>query len=206
MTRNGIDVAGLRAALHRELKVEAVLERVGSRAATVGDVDITIYYHMHKHRFHKPETRTARHILITINPDFPENRRAAALARIETIAQRVRRKPKRFAEQAQKYSECPTAMQGGLLGQLPRGQLYPELDMALFSLSPGRVSETIESSLGFHLLLCEAVHPAGPISLKEARPRIREILKKRGRRMCQRSWLAGLVSHGKANTGGERHG
>lgn len=152
LARNGLDATSLRQALERELRVEAVLDRVASRAAEIGDLEARIYYYMHPEKFTAPEIRVARHILVTVNDEYAENTRAAALARIEQIAERVKRKPQRFAEQAGKHSECPTAMQGGVLGRVPRGQLYPELETALFALREGEVSGVVESPLGFHVL------------------------------------------------------
>lgn len=196
---NGLSQAGFREALLRELKVDTTLERVGSRCISISEMDVMIYYHMHKDRFTQEETRTARHILITINPDFPENTRDAALTKIQTLRERLSKKPKRFSEQALKHSECPTAMNGGLLGRVPKGELYPELEAALFAMKEGKVSDVIESELGFHILLCETIHAAGPVSLKEASPKISKHLQDRARRMCQKSWITQLYE--KANDG-----
>lgn len=192
LNRNGLDEDGLRLAVDRELRFNAVMNRVAARAAKINDLDVQIYYHMNQEKLSQPETRTARQILITVNEDYPENRREAALQRIEAIARRVGNKPKRFAEQAGKHSECPTAMNGGLLGRVPRGQLYPELDEVLFGMKAGAVSQVIESELGFHVLLCEAIHDAGTPSFKQAEPSIREHLKKRQRKICQQGWLTRL--------------
>lgn len=190
---NGMSEQGFRAALTRELKVEAVLDRVSSKAVSISDMDIMIYYHMHHERFELPETRTARHILITINSDYEENQKQNAFQRLVKIKSRLDKKIKRFGEQALKHSECPTAMNGGLLGRVRQGELYPELDTALFSMKQGTVSNVIESELGFHILLCEQIHPAGKATLKEARPKIQELLEDRARRMCQKAWLNQLV-------------
>lgn len=189
LMRNGMDEAQLRQALWRELQVEAILERVGARAADINDVDVKIYYYMHLDRFEQPETRTVRHILITLNPDFPENTRETAYQRMQQIRKRLLKKPQRFEEQAMKHSECPTAFEGGKLGRLPRGQLFPTLDDALFQLKTGQLSDVLESELGFHVLYCEEIHPAGPAPLEVAYPRILELLQKRRRRICQKSWL-----------------
>ncbi len=192
LARNGLDAAGFAAALARELKVEAVLDRVGARAAEVSDIDVELYHHYHPEQFRRPETRRARHILITINDDIAENRRDAARARIDAIAARLAKDPKRFAEQALKHSECPSALQGGQLGELPRGKLYAELDAALFELPAGGISGVLESPLGFHLLLCEAITPAGILTRRQAREPIRELLTRRRRQVCQRAWLKQL--------------
>ncbi|GAB4357499.1 MAG: peptidylprolyl isomerase [Methylohalobius crimeensis] len=192
LRRNGLSREVFKQALQRELKVEAILDRIKSRAVKVDEVEVRLFYHLHYQRFFRPETRTARHLLITVNDDFPENQREAALARIERIAEGLRRKPRRFGEQAAKHSECPTALQEGLLGRVPKGQLYPELDEVLFQLKEGEISKIIESSIGFHLLLCEQVHPAGQVPFEEVKARIREQLQQRRARICVRNWLAAL--------------
>jgi peptidyl-prolyl cis-trans isomerase C len=196
LARNRMDEEALREALRRELAVEAVLDRVAARAARVSEVDAMIYYYMHLDRFNQPETRTVRQILVTVNDDFAENRRDAAQERIVQIQRRLQHKPHRFGEQAHKHSECPSALNGGLLGQLPRGQLYAELDTVLFAMEEGQISEPVESEMGFHLLYCERIHAAGPASFAEAKERILELLRKRRRRMCQRTWLSSLTQNG----------
>jgi peptidyl-prolyl cis-trans isomerase C len=203
LARNRMDEDTLRDALRRELMVEAVLDRVSARAARVSELDAMIYYYMHLERFDQPETRTVRQILVTVNDDFPENRREAARERIAQIRQRLERKPHRFGEQAHKHSECPSALNGGLLGRLPRGQLFAELDAVVFSLNEGQVSEPVESELGFHVLYCEQIHAAGPASFPEAKERILELLRKRRRRMCQRTWLSALTKTGTGAGKGE---
>ncbi len=195
LQHNGLDEAGFMDALERELKVEAILEKVGTRAAQVSDIDVELYYHYHPDQFRRPETRRARHILITLNDELPDNTRQAAQIRIEAIAARLARAPKRFEEQAMKHSECPTALQGGMLGDLPRGQLYTELDAALFSMGAGEVSEILESPMGLHLLRCDDITPAAVLGLKEARGPIRSLLQQRRKRVCQAAWVKQLLNN-----------
>lgn len=189
---NGLDETLFQQALHRELIFDSVMQKVSANAATVNDLDIRLFYEMHHDRFAQPEKRTARHILITVNADFAENSREAAFARISQLAGKLHGREKRFAEIARRHSECPTAMEGGKLGDAVRGQLYPELDAALFSMEEGSVSEVIKSELGFHILWCEKIHPAKRIPLSKVADRIRETLQERQRRNCQKAWLSNL--------------
>lgn len=204
----GVDEDGLREALGRELKVEAVLERVGASVAPVSETDARLYYYMHANEFRRPERRTARHILVTVNPDFPENERGAALRRIEEIGDRLRRKPERFAEQALKHSECPTSLQGGLLGTVVKGNLFPALEQVLFAMEEGALSGVVESPLGFHLLFCEGIEPEAAVPLEDILPRLREKLEQRQRAVYQRRWLEELLTSASAAEveGRESHG
>jgi peptidyl-prolyl cis-trans isomerase C len=194
--RNGLDLETLAAALRRELIFDAVMQRVAARHARVDEVDVRLYYELHRGRFTSPERRTARHILITVNDAFDENHRDAALARIERLAEQLRERPgalgKRFAALARQHSECPTALEEGRLGEVRRGQLYPELDALLFRLEEGQVGGTVETELGFHILWCERIHRQKTLAFQRVRESIRQVLMERRRRDCQKTWLANL--------------
>ena len=201
---NGLDETSLRNALYRELVFDAVMQMVGSRAAEINELDVQLFYEMHHERFAQPETRKARHILITINDDFEENRRPAALARIENIARQLGQRGHRFARFARQHSECPTAVEGGELGEITRGKLFPELDSQLFSLQQGEIGQVVESEVGFHILWCEKIRPAKRIPFAQVRDRISGILLERRQRNCQKHWLSELRQA--PNGGGLSHG
>ncbi len=192
MEANRLCEESLKAALFRQCKVNAVLERVASRGPKVNEVEIAIFYHSHPEKFRRPEQRVARHILISINPDYPENAWENARKRIDEIAETLKRKPHKFAHLALKHSECPTAFNGGELGTIVEGKLYPELDTALFMLKENEISTVVETAIGFHLIQCQKIIPAETLSLKKATPKIRQVMQERYRRNCQRTWLASL--------------
>lgn len=192
LERVGLDVAALRQAVARDLVVEAVLERVAAAAAPVSDTDVEIFWYMNQQRFRHGETRVLRHLLVTINENLAGNQRHTARARIDAIRVRLLKEPQRFAEQALKHSECPTALHGGLLGQVPRGRLYPQVDAAAFTLAEGMLSEVIESELGYHLIRCEAIQHERLLSFAEARQTIREHLDGQQQALCQKAWIKAL--------------
>ncbi|EIC20846.1 nitrogen fixation protein NifM [Thiorhodovibrio frisius] len=190
---NGLDLAALRRALQRELTFDAVIRTVGARHAPVTEADEQLFYELHAKRFRQPETRSARHLLITVNEEFAENSRATARARLEALAEQI--KPgdaATFGELARNHSECPSALQDGQLGTLTSGQLYPALDNALFEMVEGAISEVLESPLGFHLLYCEAISPAKTVPFEQARERIRQALTERRQGEMQKAWIAEL--------------
>ena len=196
LEEGGLDEGLLRQALARQCKVNTILDKVDAASSVeISEVDIGIYYHAHFDKFQQPERRNAYHILISINEDFPENSRPKALERIHSIAEKLERKPWQFEDLAQRHSECPTAMRGGRIGLVRRGQLYPELDAALFRLHPGQLSEVVESEIGFHVVLCKTIEPQHTISLKTATPHIRKTLAERIRESQRRQWIAGLMPY-----------
>jgi len=103
---------------------------------------------------------------------------------------------RRFGALARRHSECPTALEDGSLGEVRRGQLYPELDALLFRLAEGEAGGPVESELGLHLLYRERIHGARILPFSKARDRIRCLLLERQRHKCQRAWLAELRGNG----------
>ncbi|OBS10599.1 nitrogen fixation protein NifM [Acidihalobacter prosperus] len=192
LRRNRLDIEGLRAALHHNLRVEALRAQVRRQAPAVNDIDARLYYQAHRNDFDLPETRSARHILITVNPDFPENTEQAAKRRLGALRAQIERAPDRFEALAQRHSECPTGLEGGRLGRLRRGMLYPALDRCLFTLGEGELSGVERSPLGWHLLRCDQVHPPRTIGELQALPRIRALLAQRLQDAHEQAWIDSL--------------
>jgi len=186
---NHLTLDSLRSALFRELKFDAVMRLVSAHVPEITEKEIETFYQQHLEKFTRPERRRARQILITINDEYQENQKDSAKQRLEKIAQELKQHPQQFIEYAKKYSECPSALQEGLLGDIPRHHLYPTLDAALFELKVNEISEILESELGLHLLLCEEIFPAQVLTLEQVSPKIRQHLQQHARQNYQRTWL-----------------
>jgi peptidylprolyl isomerase/peptidyl-prolyl cis-trans isomerase C len=192
LAKNGLTEAELRSALQRQCQVNTILERVASRANSVSEVEIGLYYHLHPEKFHQPERRSVSHILISINPDYPENTRTEATRRAEDLRQLLQQHPQQFADLALKHSECPTALQGGDLGSIAAGKLYPELDAVLFQLKTNEISVVVESEIGLHILWCRQIHKARKLSYTKAAPKIRALMREQAQYQAIRHWLIQL--------------
>ncbi len=193
LVRNGLNEGTLKASLIRTLKVDAVMEKV-AESVVVSDDEVSVFYNDNLTKFEHSELREASHILITINPQFPENRRKAVKSRLKKIAAQLADKPDSFADLAMRHSECPTALEGGFLGKLPKAKLYPELDRQLFAMGEGEISGIVESPVGFHIIRCTKIHEAGTASLEEAEPMIREHLLKQRVQLAQKQWIRNLFN------------
>ncbi len=188
LAHNGLDRHGLYLALEHELRVEAALEQILADQCRIGDTELEIYYLQHLESFALPETRSARQILITLNDDYAENSRAQVEQRLAELMSTIDN-IKDFAQQAARYSECPTAMHEGVLGRIKPGQLFPALDKALFALAEGEMSHIVESPLGLHLLWCEQIHPAETLPFRQVSDKLRDHLEQKARKRFLKRWL-----------------
>lgn len=185
LARIGLDLAGLQAAVARDLHLEAVLERIEGAVPPVSDLDAEIFYRLHSARFAAPERRTLRHILLTFGDADEKVRVRSDIESLRAGATDAGA----FADLALRHSQCPTALEGGLLGTLPRGRLFPELDPVAFSLAEGEVSMPVASPMGWHLFRCDRIHPAGPRPFEEVREKLLAHLGGTRRRQAVRDWL-----------------
>jgi peptidylprolyl isomerase/peptidyl-prolyl cis-trans isomerase C len=184
----GLDAQGLEAEIARDLRIEGVLERVASAAAPASDVDAEIFYRVHAGRFARPERRTLRHILVTFANAAEQQAARALLAGLRNRIADV----DAFGDAAMKHSHCPTALEGGLLGTLPYGKLYAELDAVAFALAAGELSQPVDTAVGLHLLRCDEIFPAVTPAFPEVRERILGALNESRRNAAQKSWIKSL--------------
>ena len=192
LVENNLNQEDFLQAVARELKVDALLEHVGQQTPAVEDHRVGEYYQSHLDSFVLPETRTAQHILITINPDYAENTKERAYKRIVEIEEALRRSPELFGKQAARHSECPSALNEGSLGTVSRGKLLASLDQVLFEMNAYEISTILESELGYHLLRCEEIHPSRAMTFHEAEPLIRKKLEAAAGKRFVRNWLQQL--------------
>lgn len=191
LAQAGLDRATLHQAMVDELVAAAVLDQVLA-AAEPSEEEVLKWFEKNRERFVAPERREAFHILVTVNDEYEENKRDKARERIASVAAQLEKDPELFAELAKLHSECPTAVEQGRLGVVPRGQLYEELEEALFAMDEGGISGVLESPLGFHLLRCGAIDAARELAWEEVKDSLMQRLAERQRKRHLQAWLTGM--------------
>jgi len=77
--------------------------------------------------------------------------------------------PEDFLKMVSNVSKCPSCLQNGDLGYLLPGELIPELDSIAFSMKQGEISDILETSFGFHILLVTEIIPSRKLEFEEVR-------------------------------------
>jgi peptidyl-prolyl cis-trans isomerase C len=57
-----------------------------------------------------------------------------------------------FAKMAHEHSQCPSAKQGGELGEFGPGEMVPEFDAVVFAGQIGKVYGPVQTQFGYHLI------------------------------------------------------
>ena len=137
-----------------ETGVDAVIDQLLEREVDIPKADEATchrWYEQNPGRFRTPDLAEVRHILIAGHPeDLEERNLARALA--EQIIEQLRTAPSAFADLARAHSRCPSADNGGLLGQVSRGETVPEFEDAVLRLPVGLAPQPIKTRYGFHVV------------------------------------------------------
>ena len=139
----------------RETDEEALIRTLVEREVRVPSPspdELRRYYVANQAKFRSPELVEARHILIAARAsDAPAF--AAARKKAAALAAELSANPESFGDLARAHSDCASAGEGGILGQMTPGEATPEFAAAVAELAEGETtSDPVETRYGFHLI------------------------------------------------------
>ena len=183
--------------LRNQIVTQRVIgQEVGSKLA-MSKEDVKKFYEEHRAEMEQPEQVRLSEILIApktpakpapgadaAKPEPPssslsEAETEAALAAAQVKAQDILEqihKGAQFSDLAKKYSDGPSAKDGGDLSYFKRGTLAKELEDKVFALKAGGVTDVIRTKQGYVILQATEHQMAGIPTLKEVEPRIQDAL------------------------------
>ncbi len=180
----GVSYEDFKQNLRNQIVTQQVISReVGSRIQMTPE-EVKKFYDEHKQEMERPETVRLSEILIStekpsVNKQGQQPVDEATLEAAQKTAEEALaeiKKGQKFEEVAKKYSDGPTAAQGGDLGEFKRGTLAKELEDKVFAMKPNEPSEVIRTKQGFVILEVTQHTPAGVPSLKDVEPNIQEAI------------------------------
>jgi peptidyl-prolyl cis-trans isomerase SurA len=152
------------------------------------------FYNQHREELQQPEQVRLSELLIAPKPATPPTAGADSTAPApppsdaETAQADARSKAKAedlleqlhkgasFEDLAKKYSDGPTAHDGGDLSYFKRGILSKDLEDRVFAMKAGDITDVIRTKQGYVILKVTEHQQAGVPSLKEVEPRIQDAL------------------------------
>jgi peptidyl-prolyl cis-trans isomerase SurA len=131
---------------NRLLTQEVIRREVGSHI-NIGHEEEMKYYQDHKADFVRPEQVAVRAIQINTEGK-PESELPALKEKAQKLIDRVDQ-GEDFGELAKRFSDGPTAQQGGFLGVYKRGELSKEFEDMVFKMKNKQMTPVIETKQGF---------------------------------------------------------
>ena len=173
----GLTESDVLSQIARGMAIQELIDKEVAEKIKVSDEETKSFYDRNPQLFQQPEQIKASHILIKVQSNAPDEQKAEARKKIETVQQKVQ-KGEDFATLAKTYSEGPSGPKGGDLGYFRRGQMVKPFEEAAFSLKPNETSDIVETQFGYHLIKVDDKKPATKMAYAEVKDRLSEHLKK----------------------------
>lgn len=187
----------LRELVKGDLMINSAIEAKIISKVTVTDKELEEFYNERKNEMSQPEQVKARHILFKVNETDPQDKKNEQLSKAKDVLKEAKAGKSEFGELAKKYSEGPSAPNGGDLGYFPRGRMVPSFETAAFALKPNEISDIVETQFGYHIIKVEEKKEARVIPFDEAKEAIRENIKvERGNKEIK-EWIDKLRNQAK---------
>jgi peptidyl-prolyl cis-trans isomerase C len=163
----------------KRLQMEKLLEIKFPEQMKVADEEAKKFYDENPKYFQTAEQVRASHILVKVDKTDPckvEQLKADAKKKIQGILDEIK-KGADFAETAKKYSDCPSAKNGGDLYYFEKNTMVPEFANVAFSLKIGEISDIVETTYGYHIIKVTDHREASTIPFEKMKANIIDSLK-----------------------------
>lgn len=194
--------------LRNQIITQKVIGNEVGQKLSMNKDDEKKFYDQHRAEMEQPEQVRLSEILIAPKPPAKpaasadgkpepptaaenEAALAAAQAKAQDLLDQIHKGAK-FADLAKKYSDGPSAKEGGDLSYFKRGTLAKELEDKVFALKAGEETDVIRTKQGFVILEVAEHQTAGIPPFKEVEPRIQDALYMQKLQPALRTYLSTL--------------
>ena len=147
----------------RDIKARMAMNEI-MKGIEVTDIEAETVYNINPDNFSKPETVSAKHILVDSEDVCNE------------ILAQIQNGEKTFEDAAKESSTCPSGQQGGDLGEFGKGQMVKEFEEAAFAAEIGAIVGPVQTQFGFHLIKVEAKSEAETLAFDVVKEQIKKNL------------------------------
>jgi peptidyl-prolyl cis-trans isomerase C len=163
------------------------------RTPTAEEADCRRYYQANLARFHSPDLYEPLHILFKASQD-DQAVYALAVERAAAVLAEVNAAPANFENLARALSDCPSAGEGGRLGQIAEGDTTPEFEIALRSLEAGEICpQIVRTRYGVHVVRLDRKIDGAVLPFEQVRDRIAAYLEASSSRRAAAQYVALLA-------------
>ncbi len=162
----GVSFEDFKANIRNQIVTQAVMRQEVGEHIQMTPGEVERFYEQNKQDYTQPESEKLSEILVSTGNSDDPTKLAAAKAKAADIEARLHSGGD-FAQLARRFSDGPTAAEGGDLGQYKRGQLGKVLEDKTFALQSGQYTDPILTRQGYIILKVVQHTPGGPRPFKD---------------------------------------
>ncbi len=151
------------------------------------------YYENHLEQFKTATQYEVSHILYSASREDEAAFGVAMVKAEETIAL-LGENPSLFDRLARERSDCPSAVEGGSLGRVERGQTVPEFETFMMNLEEGQLCRVpVKTRHGVHIIRLDRVFEGRQIAFESVRAAIADYLHEASWRQAVSQYIKLLI-------------
>ncbi|MCK4851669.1 MAG: peptidylprolyl isomerase [Candidatus Omnitrophica bacterium] len=170
LAEKGTNLTEFKKEIREQMMAQEIVDREVASGIVIMPAEISEFYDKSSEKMVAPRRVRVRGIMMRKGADSDGARK-----RIEEVFSKLG-KGGDFGELAEKYSEGPYAPKSGDMGFIVRGQLLPEMDEAVFSAEKGKITDIVESGIGYHVFMIDDIEESRSLELEEVSDFLREQL------------------------------
>lgn len=186
----GVTTKALRDRIKDQIAIQKLHFSEVRRKVVVSPLEVENYYKEHESEFEQKEKRMVW--VITI----PKNDLAATKGMMDEKAKKKAeailkdlKKGKVFEEIAKKESQDPHAKNGGLIGEVSKGDMAENIDQVLFQTPEGQMTDILETERAYYIFKVGVLTTGKKLSFEEAREKIESFLYKQKANTRFEEWM-----------------
>jgi peptidyl-prolyl cis-trans isomerase SurA len=142
-----------------KLLTQKVIQQEVGPTIKIGNDEVQKYYEAHKDEFLRPEEVDLSAIFLSTENKSPQEV-TAIKAKADALEKRIKAGDD-FSALAKRFSEGPTANEGGELGEFKRGEMDPGIEKIVFAMKKGDTTDVLDVSNGLQILRVNQHFEAG---------------------------------------------
>ncbi len=179
--------------LAADIKASMLMEQqMGMPTVTVAQAKE--FFDEHASEFILPESIDVSHILLQVDEKAPISTQKMFKAELREIKKKILDGKLTFEQAAEKYSQCPTAKDGGKIGVISKDDktISPLFAKAAFNLPVSNISDVVESEFGDHLIFVTQKNASHTATFDEVEYKLIDYLTDKKKRELAENWTVDL--------------
>jgi parvulin-like peptidyl-prolyl isomerase len=169
LAQQGIDYAGFREQIRRDMILEEVQENMLVREVSVSDREVQEFLAQAEARGQLEAEYEVSHIMLNVSSSARSEEVRDTRDKVRELHRRLQ-DGGNFAELAMTYSEGRQALEGGSLGWRRGPELPTMFAERVVNMTPGQFTEPFRTSSGFHIIRLDDVRRGNPVVVEERLP------------------------------------
>jgi peptidyl-prolyl cis-trans isomerase SurA len=191
LAKDGLTIEEYRSKIKDQILREKLVALKVKSKIVITKEDIKAYYEKHIKEYGGKQKYHLRNIIMKVPLFLGSEKKLEIKAKMDEVLEKLKA-GESFKALAAKYSESPTASDGGDLGEFEFDSLSPQLQKAIEKIKPGEFTSVLDTDQGYQIFFIEEIVNTPGKTLEEMSPEIERLLYNESIDKKYQAWIGDL--------------